>query len=173
MKKVLNKISNDEIVALYFGNGDKFFCGKITAIDEEFFVLRSYTPYGSYDGYMVKKIGELKRIEQNSKYLNSLNTMVKCNHIADDSEIAVSDDFLRSMLLHSFSHGRIVTLELDGCEELTIGCVTGIEDDIISIKQYTEYGDCDGTSFLCSDDIVSLYIDGENERKIEVIKKDN
>ena len=44
MKKVLNKISNDEIVALYFGNGDKFFCGKITAIDEEFFVLRSYTP---------------------------------------------------------------------------------------------------------------------------------
>ena len=167
MKKVLNKISNDEIVALYFGNGDKFFCGKITAIDEEFFVLRSYTPYGSYDGYMVKKIGELKRIEQNSKYLNSLNTMIKCNHIA------VSDDFLRSMLLHSFSHGRIVTLELDGCEELTIGCVTGIEDDIISIKQYTEYGEYDGVSFIYLEDIISLYIDSENERKVEVIKKDN
>lgn len=29
MKKVLNKISNDEIVALYFGNGDKFFAVKL------------------------------------------------------------------------------------------------------------------------------------------------
>ncbi len=69
--------------------------------------------------------------------------------------------FLRSMLLHSFSHGRIVTLELDGCEELTIGCVTGIEDDIISIKQYTEYGEYDAVSFIYLEDIISLYIDSE------------
>ncbi len=171
MQKLLNEISNEEIVALYFGNGDKFFCGKILAVNEDFVVLRSYTPYGVYDGYIVKRINELRRIEQNSKYLKSLSDMVKCKHTDSELEIIISGNCLMSMLCHSVSSGQIISIELEECDELIIGYVTKIEDNILSIKQYNEYGDCDGTSFLCSDDIVSLYIDGENERKIEVIKQ--
>ena len=159
MQKLLNEISNEEIVALYFGNGDKFFCGKILAVNEDFVVLRSYTPYGVYDGYIVKRINELRRIEQNSKYLKL--------------EIIVSGNCLMSMLCHSVSSGQIVSIELEECDELIIGYVTKIEDNIISIKQYNEYGEYDGVSFIYLEDIISLYIDSENERKVEVIKKDN
>lgn len=173
MQKLLNEISNEEIVALYFGNGDKFFCGKILAVNEDFVVLRSYTPYGVYDGYIVKRINELRRIEQNSKYLKSLSDMVKCKHTDSELEIIVSGNCLMSMLCHSVSSGQIVSIELEECDELIIGYVTKIEDNIISIKQYNEYGEYDGVSFIYLEDIISLYIDSENERKVEAIKKDN
>ena len=78
-----------------------------------------------------------------------------------------------SMLCHSVSSGQIVSVELEECDELIIGYVTKIEDNIISIKQYNEYGEYDGVSFIYLEDIISLYIDSENERKVEAIKKDN
>lgn len=169
MKELLNKIPKNEIVALYFENKDRFNCGEIVGMDDEFVALHSYTPYGFPDGYLLRRLSELSRVERGSKYLSALGMLIRCNGGKSDDMLPLAGDLERAILEYSIAHNKVVSLGVDGSDELAIGRVETLGDETVNLRQYTDYGESDGVSAFYLSNILSVSVDSEDEKKIAML----
>ncbi len=142
---------------------NNFSYGKLLSVNDCEFALLMYTPYGLYDGIIVKSIDEILRIEYDGQYDQKMQKVLSQNTAAEN--YCIDDSQITSSVLElSLKQNRIVSIELlnSGYDDV-VGFVDEIFDNKCIIKLVDEYGYEDGYSCIKISDITQVVFDSERE----------
>lgn len=168
---------SDENVCLYSNSEDisGFTFGRFIACDDSFFAFEMVTPNGNPDGVLVKEIDKVYRVEKNSKYCRKMEIIMEaCKCQMPDYSID-DHDVVGSIMEKAQSTKRVVSIELlnSGKEDI-VGFVENLTTEQYVIRQYDEYGEEDGISYIKKEDISQISFDSEDEiRLLRIIRYAN
>lgn len=165
------KLSTNEMIAFYCDDGETFYCGNYVKSDDCFLLIQSYSKYGRYDGFILKRIESVRKIEQYSKYLSSIDKLAKTMCIQPKKKIVVDESVLYDSILFCIENDILVSIECEGSDELITGKIISCIDNVIKFELFNEYGEYDGIAEFSPDLIESMFIDGEDEKKIQMLSK--
>ena len=167
---------NRELVSIHSDTSDygSFAVGYIVGYNEEHYILALISPYGRYDGFVVRERKSIVSVEHGGKYENKIKRLAayyKTKH----EELDLSEDNLYlSMLNFANERNYIVAIELnDGGYQDCIGYVKSIDaesgDKSCIISLLDEYGENDGEAVLLIDDITELSVNTEDEIRLKIL----
>lgn len=170
---LLEAIKTEEPISLYTDTQDKskFSFGFIQGISNDRILLASITPYGFYDGYTIRYYDDIYRIEKGDGYgcrVSKLYRLNKQKHL----KIPVTDDLIRDILMFSFEHHFIISIELmnSGYDDLQ-GYVNDVQGEMVMIQQIGDNGEFDGDTILSIDDITCVTCDSEKEIALKLLSE--
>ena len=165
MKEKLTELrKQNKNVSIYIcEDSDKFLYGKPLSVNDNEFALLMYTPYGKYDGIIVKSIENITRIEYDGQYDQKMQKILLRN--IDAENYCIDDSLITSSILElSLKLNKIVSIELlnSGYDDV-VGFVDEICDNKCTVKLVDEYGYEVGYSYILISDITQVMFDGERE----------
>lgn len=170
-KCYLNFKKNKELVCVYSDSTDSesFSAGYVTGVSDEDIILFHLTPNGKYDGYILLSIDNIFLIEYNTKYSKKLH-QISDHLFSNDIQYFESDDLKLSILEYARVNDFIIEVQLinSGINDV-IGKVVGVEDGLVKIDKYTEYGESDGQAVFDISNITRLVCDSEEDQIIKQI----
>ena len=160
----------DTLIAVYSREDQptKFDVGYVIDFSEEWVLLLAVDEYGKYDGYCLRCIENIFRIEIHSQYLSSIP-------IIDDvkQKIIVGNDCIKTTydILHKLKESHVLfSAELfNDSENYTCGYINEVYDDILIVDEVDSYGHNDGKAIFELNNITSIWFDSQDLRKLETL----
>jgi hypothetical protein len=157
----------DKEIVLIYTNSEQtqnFSAGIVSEVFNNEVIISHYLPNGKYDGYVVKQIADIYKIETNSKYVKKIKILSEINKTKHDKLCRVKDDGFFTLLTYAYETKKVVTIELiDSGNNDATGFVEQINDKCCTISMIDDYGEDDGVSIFNIDDISHLSCDGDDE----------
>ena len=169
----LQMIKNMDLLALIYSdpeNTDSFSAGYISCIFSDDIIINHITSYGRYDGFVVKRIEDIYRIETKSKYCTKLSKLAKQYNNLYDSISIHNDSGILSLLWFALKKEKYVSIGL--CDNDLVdfsGKVISVDSKTVKVQSYDEYGDSDGENVFSIEDITFVSCDGEDENMLMIL----
>lgn len=171
----LFSICKDEKIALIYTNlqeTQKFSAGIVSEVFDNEIIINHFLPNGNYDGYIVKKITDIFKVELDSKYAAKVMKLSRMNDNKHDRLPRVDENGFLTLLTYAFESEKVVTIEMfDSGNNDAQGFVEKINDNHCTISLLDEYGERDGSAILNIENISHLSCDGDDEITLNVLYK--
>ena len=169
MQNILHDLyEQGKMAAIYTNKSDTshFVYGRVLHTNDADFALALVTPYGEYDGVLVKSIDDILRIEVDGQYAQRMRKLCALNESIQLDISFASGDIKRDILLDSMKCKKVVALELSysGFDDV-VGIVEKVEESVCQILQIDADGFPDGTVFVSMDCITQISYDSRDERR--------
>lgn len=180
--ETIKKSLNEDLIVSIFTNRnapDKCICGFIDAISDEQFVLKHISVDGFYDGYHIRRVDDIFRVDINGKYedrLKYLYTYRKQSHVDFLKGKSISDSNLFKEGLNAAKKSNmVVRICIDDTEEQDdiIGWVKNATETEVIISNISHSGENDGESIFYTKDIVKIACDTEDESVLGILNQRN
>lgn len=160
------------LVSIYCDLDDKqkHYSGYIIGIDDDMFFLAHISRNGRYDGYILRPIKDIYRIDYNGKYEKKLEMLNKMRTQSHNIAFAKNDPstLLISVLEFAKNNNLVVSLILD--DDCRAGLIKSYDNDIISLYALTDNGEEDGFAVVSIAEVSSFEIDTEYEQDLKILK---
>ena len=175
MKHELNSLKDrQELVRIYADRTDfdNSLIGFIQEIDDDDFLLKSISPKGLYDGFVVKKLDSIVRIETDSAYIQRIKFLFESRAVWHD-DIHIEGNVIADLLKYAIEKQRAVCIELlhSGYNDV-IGYPEELAGDLCKIHSITDDGAYDGYTYIKTESITQLTCDGLIEQKLDVLHRE-
>lgn len=161
--KILSSIYSDK------NDCDKFSVGYIMSLTTEFILIQHFNPHGGFDGYSVRQIDDIYRIETNSKYLKTIEQLIDCRKSEQTFEISFNGNLLINIISFSLENSKIVSIDIDADSDNIIGYVKFIKSETIGIYQVSDYGEEDGETTILIENIKEVCMGNLNTSDLEFL----
>lgn len=167
----LKKSLDENLVVSVFSDREqpeKCAVGYVASISDDQVLINHITPTGLYDGYVIRKLEDIFRIDTDGQYekkMNQLYTLKKQMHEEFIPCKVKHGNLFKAALTASQKSELIVNFCIDETEvqDSMIGFVKEVNDNEVVINQVTEYGVDDCHSVVLLDDIIKLNCDSVDE----------
>jgi hypothetical protein len=182
MWDILKKaVESKEMISIYtdISEQDYFSVGFLEKVTEEYFLMQHVTAEGLEDGHVVRRLGDIYRIDQGSQYERKLEILfdaqkqqhfdllsspiVSASPIARPSSSLEGGDLLAEVLEEAKGKQSMVTIKISDERRESIdsilGFVTLVTDEIAEIAKVSHYGEDDGTVVIFLQDIEAVNCD--------------
>ena len=175
IKHKLNDLKDrHEIVCIYSDQNDldSFLTGFLQEIDDEDFLLKSINPKGLYDGFVLKNLDSIVKIEAESAYIKRVKFLSECRPVCHDN-INIKGNLKLDLIEYAIEKNKAVSIELfhSGYHDV-IGYPEELEGDLCKIHSITDDGEYDGYTFINIASITLLICDGVNEQKLDILHRE-
>jgi hypothetical protein len=177
--QLLNEAMNEKrfvSVSTDKDNTDRFTVGFILNIDEETILLNSINPDGYDDGLILININDVYLIEYDDLYLKQLR-FIHENSIELSKKATINlpsinenEDIFYKMLDKCQEEGILISINLSYGIGLT-GVIKKIDSEFVILQSINESGQEDGVTCFKISDIIRIFIDDKNIRKIQLLNK--
>ena len=162
MKDIIKSLDKNKIASFYDNKSDTsgYYCGKIQYSDDTYVLLSHYNPHGYYSGYVLLKIENIFRINQEGKYENKLEYLSSLIPTQHNHNIGKKGSIIQSLLQFALDEKLILLIEL--CEsdmDDVQGFVLDFDDENLSLECVDDYGQKDGKSTIYLHDISVIKCD--------------
>ena len=180
--KTIEKSLNENLIVSIFSNRnapEKCICGFIDAISDEQFILKHITVDGFYDGYHIRKIDDIFRVDINGNYEDRLKYLYEYRKQSHEDFLkgnANSDSNLFKIgLLTAKRLNMVVRVCIDDTEEQDdiVGWVNNISETEVVISNISNSGENEGESIFYIKDIVKIACDTDNESVLGILNQRN
>lgn len=139
-----------------------FSVGWIAAADGDFTLIYSVTPEGRYDGYSIQETESIRRVDTNSRYLESIRRLLD-SHLPPIMTVPDgSGDLVRVLLDFALRNRVYVSFQLGDSGRYDVnGFLLEVQEEVCRMLLVDEYGYPDGISTFAIDDIVRGECDSE------------
>lgn len=171
-EKIKTIKENKEIAAYYTNDShtDKFLVGYLIEFNDDYFILAHISPQGTYDGFLLKEINSIYRVETKNLYLNKILTLAKYYNTTHEKIDFENKNLVLEFLLFAKKQNYVVSLELLNSNNLdSVGYIERLEKDYCEIKQLDDYGQLDGFSLIYYSDIVDIRCNTEDEIILKIL----
>lgn len=155
---------------------DRFSCGYIEDIDDEFVYINHVTSSGENDGIVVRKNAEILKIEYEGEYERRIERLYKLKEQEHKKYLnSNSNCKIRSLLSYAKDNGLIITVAIGDSDEYTetTGLIEKLQEGKIFISQISFYGESVGMSIIKEEDIYKINCDTQDEEDILLLLKDS
>lgn len=173
MKNILEKIkSQNKKVSMYGNNANtsSFMYGSIMSVSESQVLLYLISPSGDFDGFILKDIDDIYRLEIDDQYSEQMQRKIKSDLLPPYPADLICDkpeDLTMRMLKYVNQEDKLVSIELlnSGIIDV-IGFVLEINKGVCTIQQIDENGNKDGITYIHSQDITQISADSSDEVRL-------
>ena len=164
---------NKNIVSFYCNTEDKceVLVGYIKKYNDDEILIAHISSHGYYDGFILKHIADIYRIEYDGKYEKKIETLYKRRQ-ATHPEISTfdpnDDEILFSLLDFAKNEEHIASIGFAD-DDVVKGFINGYNDDVVYIEAIDEFGAENGISIININDIITLAIDTDDEQDLKVL----
>ena len=174
MKEILEKCLKDgKYVCVYDDteqpNNSSY--GKLIGLDEDHYALSAISPEGRNDGIMIRPVDVVFRVNQGDPvYDAKMAVFMKRNGYREESMEVNDKDLIRWGLHLAEEKDWFVLISLrDTNNDDVVGLIQNMDEEICRVQEYDVFGNEAGMDSFLIDDITALWINGEDERKIEAL----
>ena len=146
-------------------NANGHLTGIITECKEPFFVIKHMTPEGEYDGYFLVMLDDVWRIEINGPYERKIEALYRLKNQTHREWTFLEGDYLQQV----YEYSAFVSVETESKEYQ--GILKQIGKEFICLSAANDDGSPDGIKYIRRETIMSIGVDGKEERRIMKKKK--
>lgn len=165
------------IVSIYsnWNEPEKCAVGFVEDISDEQISLKHITPHGLNDGYVIRKLDDIFRVDLNGQYEKRLLILYNLqgqNHAnLLQNKTKKDSNLFKEALLSAQKLKMVVSVCIDETEaqESIVGLVKEVIDDEVVISQISFEGLDDGESIFFIDNIVKINCDSLDERALGLL----
>ncbi len=169
MIKEAEKAENIIAIRTDENENDKFSAGFVVGLTDDYLWLKSITPEGRYDGYIMIFVQSVYEASVNDEYLKNLQILYNKQQQTENTEIIkplLAGNDISEYLQLCKDNKTLVTIQTEFDYSLT-GYILSVDEEFYIIDTLNEYAKADGESCCKQENIHSLNIDTEYEKKIE------
>lgn len=171
VNKLKEFCDNGKNVSLYLNRGDttRFVFGRIVFSNDRYVIISMISPAGRYDGYLVKSIDDIVRLEFDDLYSDRMQKLCSAMYeeVCFTNFDSQTDDPIRSFLKKALDENKVISIELIHSNiDDVVGNLVSIQDDLCMVKQIDQYGCEDGYSVFSINNITHISYDSEDEQII-------
>ena len=134
--------------------------------------MQSISPYGEYDGYIYRLIGDIASVEIDTEYLKEIKILSDYNNLTVN-DLDISDDEILSDLISYIKREQLIcTISLfNDNERCLCGLINGVTGNLIKVEVVDEHGYKSGYAFADINEISAINVQSEDERKLQILYK--
>lgn len=169
MLKVIRKcFEKQKVVSFYFDKEDNqvHLTGYIYNYNEDEILIAHITPRGEYDGFILRKVDDLYRIDYDGDYERKIQCLYKIKKQAHPIIPCNKNAILYSLLEFANNNDLLLSLELKNDK------VTGLVkkyDNYIQLKVFNDNGIKDGECVINIDDVFVFSCDTDYEQDLKIL----
>lgn len=172
-REVLRRAQDDEkIVCLYTSRySENFAAGFVEAVSENQVVLRSLTPHGRYDGWLLRVLENISRIDSGGRYEEKLLALFRArgqNHPHFLPPTDETTDLISEMLICARRSDCAVRIDI-GADDDNEGFVKEVEATTITIEKFDVNGQIDSESVIELEHIEKIAVDDEDLQDLKIL----
>lgn len=167
LKNLNRAIDQKMLISLYTNKEDPehFSAGVPVCFVEDWLVLKAVTPEGFYDGYILKKLDDVYKVEYNSKYEICLAKLVdfRGNH-------GESFDLKKSKTLEDFlqNNANMISVFTSAGGDF-LGQVLKVHNDELEMRTYDFYGEPGKYQKINFSELKSIKLNGIEEKNVGIL----
>ena len=176
MIDILKRLSNNMLVAMYLNRSDydKFVVGNIISITEEWLLIKHLSPRGEFDGYSIRSVDDVYRVEIGGAYLERIERLSKHNEINSTFPIPNLDgDILINLVNYAMYNECVSVISLDEDATDIVGLITNASNGMIRIKELTEFGHINGETMFPIKEILKICVNDIECMDLNLLYKEN
>ncbi|HAL74158.1 MAG TPA: hypothetical protein DCM45_03575 [Clostridiales bacterium] len=167
-----------EIISVYLNilDSQQICAGKVLAYDAEYFCIENISKHGRFDGFSLRRICDVFRIDSQGSYENRLMKLNECykndnENILDNlSNFGENDNLLKKVLQLAKGHQTLVSILLDNSDDDDLtGAIYDIQGHDITMSKVNFYGQNDGLSVIQIKNIVAIDYNTDDEKSIKLL----
>ena len=122
-------------------NPDDFIAGFIEAVNQRQVMIRSVSPFGRYDGFIVVRLSDIDLILGEDDYSTRLTRLLEARgeQPTDEIDIEENEDLVHAMCRKAVSEDSVITLWLTDDSE-HVGRVLHLDDMRVTIGELDYFG---------------------------------
>jgi len=175
-KEYLISAKNNNIpVAIYIDSEDteKFSFGFIQGISNDYVLLADVSPYGLYDGFQIINCKDIYRCESKSQYNETVQKLYQLQRQSHPIVKLTSNNLILDLLQYARDNHDVVTIEVHDSKCSDLRGFVEIQDDLVTIKQFDNYGIYNGESAISFEDITYISCDSLTEMSIKLLAENS
>ena len=147
--------------------------GMVDFVSTDDVLLRSVTGRGLYDGFVLRRLEDVYRVEYGGDYEQRVSYLFQRRehrHVPFLPPLDVSSNLTREALLAAQRHDLMVRIEILG-KECRDAWVTSIEEEIVTLNVIEISGHPDGHAQIELDAITAINIDSTELQDIKLLNR--
>lgn len=177
MIKSIDYLYKNKKIASFYCNQDDtrmHLTGFIEKFNESEILIAHISAHGYYDGYILKRIEDVYRIDYDGAYENKIEKLYSLRkqlyHPIDTFD-PDEEEILYSLLDYTKNNDLIMTLEFK--DSLLSGLVNGYDDNIVYLSIIDDMGFEKGISIIDIDKASTISVDTDDEQDLNILRKCN
>ncbi len=168
--------SGDSPVALYTNveNPRAFLAGWVESVSSDHVVLRHLSPEGRYDGYILKYLDSIFRVDTEGRYLERLSFLFTARKQDFPLQLMPKTDedtnLIPEILGAALREDLMVTVEI-AAEDIENGAVKEIGFDTVSLDVFDHYGVIDREATVHLEAISEVRVDSERLQSLKLLSR--
>lgn len=151
-------------------NTNEFSVGFISNFNNDYYILRSITPHGRYDGFLLRKTKNILKLSTDGPYEEKIKILSERNNTHHKNCDFGNNDLVEAILTYALQNQLVVAIELlnSGCDDCT-GFISSLDDEQCTIWKLNQYGKQNGTAIIEMNDITKINVDSEDEQDLKIL----
>lgn len=160
---------NNYFVSFYddTSNAEKHYTGKINAFDEDVILISHANSRGEYDGYILKHIQDIFKVDVNGKYENKIKNLYEHKNQTHTLSLKDCENIVETLIQYAISNKKIVRFESEN--NMVIGYIKEFNDDIATITQLDDYANVLCETYLDINMFDTISIDTDYEQDLNLL----
>ncbi len=163
-------------VALYTNveNPRAFLAGWVEAVSNDHVVLRHLSPEGRYDGYVLKYLDSIFRVDTEGRYLERLSFLFGARKQEFRRRLMPETDAESNLIPEILGAAQqaemMVTLEI-AADDIENGAIKDIGFDTVSLDVFDHYGVIDREATVHMEAISEVRVDSERLQSLKLLSR--
>lgn len=177
-KLTLKRACEEHLVASVYPNADEsdhFSAGFVECISNEHVLLQSISTAGLYDGYVLRRMDQIFRVNTDGEYENRLRLLYEIQAQTHKPLTSQQSEENRNLLVevleNSIAHHLVVGIGLSNGADDINGWVKEISDSHVTISNISYYGNPDGMTTILLSDIDLINCDTDDEIALRLLNE--
>jgi hypothetical protein len=170
-------IKEGKIISVYTNRyqPEKCSVGFIDSLTSEHFIMKHVTPEGISDGFIVRRIEDIFRVDVDGEYEQRINLLYSLQNQQHQNFVKVDEirksNLFKESLLIAQKQKLVVSVCIDDTENQDdiIGYVKDVISNGVTISRISFNGLDDGESSFFIEDIVKLNCDSSDEKILKLL----
>ncbi len=167
---------NENLVALYTNieNPRAFLAGWVEAVSNEHVVLRHLSPEGRYDGYVLKYIDSIFRVDAEGRYIERLAFLFGARKQEFPArwmpETDAETNLIPEILAAAQAGEMMVGIEI-AADDMEHGAVREVGFDTVTLEVFDHYGAIDREATVHLESISEVRVDSERLQSLKMLSR--
>ena len=149
---------------------DAHYTGFVERFNDSEILIAHITPNGYYDGYVLKRISDIYRVDYDGEYekkIEKLYTLRAQKHSRIDTCEKNNGALLFAVLDYAKDNNLVVSLDFE--DSHISGLINCYNDTIVKLCSINDNGKKDGLAIVKLDNILSIDLDTEYEQNLNIL----
>ena len=174
--QVLQRARESQSLVAIYTNVDSpraFLAGWVEAVTQEHVVMRHLSPEGRYDGYVLKYVDSIFRVDAEGRYIERLQFLYNARNQEFPARLIngdVADDasLIPEMLSAAQNEGMMVSIEV-AADDMENGVVRDVGFDTVLLEVYDYFGSIDREATIHLEAISEVRVDSERLQSLKML----